>query len=470
MVLMPEEEQVLDEETKVVGFADLGVCPELCKACEEQEWTAPTRIQVESIPHALKGKDVIGIAQTGSGKTGAFAIPVIQSLLVRKQKAFNVCLALAPTRELSIQIKEVFSKLGQNIGLKVAALVGGVSSTQQAVELSKRPHVICGTPGRVKDHLETTKGFNLRKLEFLILDEADQMLQMDYEKELTAILESVPKQRQTSLFSATMTSRVDKLQKASLRDPVKVECASKYSTVDTLLQQYIFVPFTERTLYLHYLLGMEQGAKSVLVFCDASHVVQKVALALRLLGHRALPLYGKLEQAHRLAALGKFKDGKARILVCTDVASRGLDIPSVSLVINYALPLSVKAYVHRVGRTARAGASGRAINVVTQYDVLQVQKIESHIGKEFTELQMDEDKVQLSSERVQEAERQAQSEIKEKEREEKGYTSKRKSGDDDMAHLSESYSLSKKRRTNEKKFGFNANKARAEHKKAKRSK
>eukprot|EP01059_Diplonema_ambulator_P014413 TRINITY_DN25314_c0_g1_i1.p1 TRINITY_DN25314_c0_g1~~TRINITY_DN25314_c0_g1_i1.p1 ORF type:complete len:464 (+),score=201.66 TRINITY_DN25314_c0_g1_i1:52-1443(+) len=459
MVLMPEEEQADGE--KVVTFKDIGVCDELCTACEANGWKVPTRIQIDAIPLALSGKDVIGIAQTGSGKTAAFAIPVIQSLLEKKQKRFNVCLALAPTRELAIQIKEVFNKLGQMIGLRVCALVGGVNITQQAVELSKRPHVIAGTPGRVKEHLEATKGFNLRKLEFFILDEADQMLAMDYEKELTAILEEIPKNRQTSLFSATMTSRVDKLQKASLRDPVKVECAAKYSTVDSLKQMYIFVPYTERTAYLHHLLSTEAG--TVIVFCDASHVVQKVALTLRLLGHRALPLYGKLEQAHRLAALGKFKEGKARILVCTDVAARGLDIPSVSIVVNYALPLSVKQYIHRVGRTARAGASGRAINVVTQYDVLQVKKIEDHIGKELEEMPIDEETVQLSMERVEQAERQAASELKEKEREEKGY-GKRKA-DDDSAHLNESYSLAKKRQKNEKKFGFNAHKTRQEHRK-----
>eukprot|EP01063_Lacrimia_lanifica_P011503 TRINITY_DN18263_c0_g1_i1.p1 TRINITY_DN18263_c0_g1~~TRINITY_DN18263_c0_g1_i1.p1 ORF type:complete len:467 (+),score=203.67 TRINITY_DN18263_c0_g1_i1:83-1483(+) len=455
MVLMPEEEQ--DAARSVVSFKDIGVCDELIEACKEMEWTAPTRIQCEAIPVALRNRDVIGIAQTGSGKTGAFALPVLQSLLARKQKAFNVCLALAPTRELSIQIKDVFAGLGRGIGLRVAALVGGVNMTQQAVEISKRPHVITGTPGRVKDHLDTTKGFHLRKLEFMILDEADQMLAMDYEKELTAILEAIPRERRTFLFSATMTSRVDKLQKASLRDPVKVECASKYSTVDTLLQQYVFIPFTERTLYLHHIL-LHEAAQSVLVFCDASHVVARVALALRLLGHRALPLYGKMDQAHRLAALGKFKDGKAKVLICTDVASRGLDIPSVSMVVNYALPLSVKSYVHRVGRTARAGASGRAINFVTQYDVLQVKKIEEHIGKEFTELELDEERVHLSEDRVEQAERQAATEMKEKEREEAAQ-GKRKA-DDDAAHQSESYSLSKRRKTNEKKFEFNAGEAR----------
>ncbi|KAJ9451415.1 putative ATP-dependent RNA helicase T26G10.1 [Diplonema papillatum] len=462
MVLMPEEEQGEEAPRKVL-FKDLKVCDELCQACERLGWTAPTRIQIEAIPHAFKGRDVIGIAQTGSGKTGAFAIPVIQSLLVRKEKVFNSCLALSPTRELSIQICTVFADLGLSIGLRVASLVGGVDMTMQAIQLSRKPHVIVGTPGRVRDHLDSTKGFNLRKLEFLILDEADMMLNMDYERELTAILEAVPKSRQTCLFSATMTSKVDKLQKASLRDPIKVECATKYTTVDSLLQLYAFVPFTERTAYLHHILSTESG-KSVIVFCDASHLVQKVALTLRLLGHRALPLYGKLDQGHRLTALGKLKEGKCRVLVCTDVASRGLDIPSVSLVINYTLPLSSKLYVHRVGRTARAGAAGRAISLVTQYDVLQVQKIEQHIKKELQELPLDEALVQASLERVEHAERNAGSEIKDNEREEKATGHKRKGADGDSARLNEAYSLSKKRKTNESKFGFNASRARKESK------
>ena len=464
MVLMPEEEQKGEGESKK-QFNEIGVCDELCSACEEMGWSAPTRIQVEAIPPALKGKDVIGIAQTGSGKTGAFALPVIQKLLEKKQKTFNVCLAMSPTRELSIQIRNVFTDLGQQIGLRVVPLVGGINMTQQAIELSKRPHIITGTPGRVKDHLENTKGFNLRKLEFLILDEADQMLAMDYEKELTAILELIPRSRQTFLFSATMTQKVDKLQKASLRDPIKIECAAKYSTVEELTQQYVFVPFSERTAYLHYILS-HVASTSVIVFCDASHVVQKVALALRLLGHKALPLYGKLDQSYRLASLGKFKEGKARVLVCTDVAARGLDIPSVDIVVNYALPLSTKQYIHRVGRTARAGASGKAINIVTQYDVVQIKKIESQLGKQLEELPVDEEKVAASMDRIEQAERQANSEVKEQERDQRGF-SKRKSGDDDGTHLSESYSLQKRRSQNEKSHGFNIKNARNNHKKKK---
>eukprot|EP01060_Flectonema_neradi_P008564 TRINITY_DN16109_c0_g1_i1.p1 TRINITY_DN16109_c0_g1~~TRINITY_DN16109_c0_g1_i1.p1 ORF type:complete len:465 (+),score=103.00 TRINITY_DN16109_c0_g1_i1:46-1440(+) len=464
MVLMPEEEQKGEEGKKT--FKEIGVCDELCAACQELEWEVPTRIQVEAIPPALKGKDIIGIAQTGSGKTGAFALPVIQKLLEKKAKTFNICLAMSPTRELSIQIRNVFASMGQQIGLKVVSLVGGINMTQQAIELSKRPHIITGTPGRVKDHLESTKGFNLRKLEFLILDEADQMLAMDYEKELTAILELIPRTRQTFLFSATMTQKVDKLQKASLRDPIKIECAAKYSTVEELLQQYVFVPFSERTAYLHYILS-HVASTSVIVFCDASHVVQKVALALRLLGHKALPLYGKLDQSYRLASLGKFKEGKARVLVCTDVAARGLDIPSIDVVINYALPLSTKQYIHRVGRTARAGASGRAINIVTQYDVVQVQKIEAQLGKKLVELPVDEEKVAASMPRVEQAERQANSEVKEQERDQRG-SSKRKAGDDDGNHQSESYSLQKRRSQNEKSHNFNIKSARTSHRKQKR--
>eukprot|EP01062_Namystynia_karyoxenos_P063786 TRINITY_DN56583_c0_g1_i1.p1 TRINITY_DN56583_c0_g1~~TRINITY_DN56583_c0_g1_i1.p1 ORF type:complete len:502 (+),score=225.64 TRINITY_DN56583_c0_g1_i1:102-1508(+) len=455
MVLMPEEEGEKD-----ATFASLGVCKELCAACDALGWKTPTRIQREAIPLALRGRDVIGIAQTGSGKTGAFSLPVIQSLLTKKQKAFNACLVLCPTRELAIQVRDDFERLGRSVGLRLAVLIGGVSMVEQAIQLSKRPHVIVGTPGRVKDHLESTKGFNLHKLQFLVMDEADRMLAMDYEKELTLILDSVPQERTTALFSATMTSKVEKLQKASLRDPVKVECAAKYSTVDTLLQQYIFVPYTERTVYLHHFLSREAG-RSVLVFCDASHLVQKLALTLRLLGHRTLPLYGKLDQGLRLAALGKFKEGKARVLVCTDVASRGLDIPSVDVVVNYSLPLSVKDYIHRVGRTARAGAGGRALNIVTQYDVLQIQKIEKHIGLQMQKYPADEAEAQLGAERVEAAEREASSQLKAKEKEQKemGFGKRRREDDGDAQHQSATYALQKRRRGNEQKFGTNVREA-----------
>ena len=224
---------------KVVTFASLGVCKELCAACERMTWSRPSPIQIQSIPHALGGKDVIGLAQTGSGKTGAFALPTLQDLL-EKPQAFHA-LVLSPTRELACQIAEQFESLGKDIGVKCAVLVGGMDMTSQTLQIGKRPHVLVGTPGRVVDHLENTKGFSLRQLKVLILDEADRLLNLDFEEEIDTILKVIPRERRTQLFSATMTSKVNKLQRACLRDPVKVEVASKYSTVKSLKQNYLFV-------------------------------------------------------------------------------------------------------------------------------------------------------------------------------------------------------------------------------------
>lgn len=204
------------------SFQTLGVCEELCLACESLGWKSPTEIQIASIPHALNGKDIIGLAQTGSGKTGSFAIPIIQTLLATPNHKGVFALVLAPTRELSVQIADHFRALGAAISLRVCVLVGGLDMGAQMVELAKKPHVIVATPGRILDHLEHTKGFSLVSLNFLVMDEADRLLSMDFEEALNQILEVVPKNRRTFLFSATMTSRVSKLQRASLVKPVKV--------------------------------------------------------------------------------------------------------------------------------------------------------------------------------------------------------------------------------------------------------
>ena len=212
----------------------------------------PSNIQSESLPYSLEGKDLIGLAETGSGKTAAFAIPVIQRLLDDPQPFF--ALVMAPTRELCVQISEQFEAIGSMVGLRTAVLVGGLDMVSQAIALSKKPHVVVGTPGRVADHLANTKGFHMKKLKYLIFDEADRLLSMDFEKQINMILTQIPKDRNTFLFSATMTSKVQKLERASLRDPVKVEVNSKYKTVDTLVQNYIFIPAKHKEVYLVYLL------------------------------------------------------------------------------------------------------------------------------------------------------------------------------------------------------------------------
>lgn len=212
----------------------------LCAACEQLKWKEPSKIQREAIPVALQGKDVIGLAETGSGKTAAFALPILQSLLENPQRYF--ALILTPTRELAFQISEQFEALGSSVGVKCAVIVGGMDMMSQALILSKKPHILIATPGRLLDHLENTKGFNLKALKYLVMDEADRILNMDFEVEVDKILKVIPRERRTFLFSATMTKKVKKLQRACLHDPVKVEVSTKYQTVEKLQQSYIFIP------------------------------------------------------------------------------------------------------------------------------------------------------------------------------------------------------------------------------------
>lgn len=294
--------------------------------------------------------------------------------------------------------------MGGSRRVKCAVLVGGIDMMAQAIALAKRPHVVVGTPGRVVDHLSNTKGFSLKALKHLVLDEADRLLNMDFEQEIDQILKVIPKERRTQLFSATMTSKVAKLQRACLRDPAKVEVASKYSTVDTLRQQYMFVPAKYKDCYLIFLLNELAGATSI-IFTRTCDSTRRVALMLRNLGFGAVPIHGQMSQPKRLGALNKFKAGERSILIATDVASRGLDIPSVDVVCNYDVPTNSKDYVHRVGRTARAGRSGRSVTLVTQYDVELYQKIEALIGLKMEQYPAEQEAVLLLLERVGEAQR-----------------------------------------------------------------
>lgn len=406
-------------------FQALGIDERLCEVCKSLEWNQPTKIQRETIPIALQGRDIIGLAETGSGKTAAFILPIMQSLLQNPRRLF--ALVLTPTRELAIQIQEQVSALGSGFQIKSAVLVGGMDIMTQTIALAKKPHIIIATPGRLVEHLEKTKGFSLTALKYLVLDEADRILNMDFEKEIDKILEQVPRDRRTYLFSATMTKKVAKLQRASLQDPVRVEVSTKFQTVDQLKQYYLFIPAKYKDVYLVHILN-ELSGNSFIVFCNTCPGTQRIALMLRNLGFSAIPLNGKMTQNNRLAALNKFKVKSSSILLATDVASRGLDIPHVDVVINYDLPQHSKDYIHRVGRTARAGRYGKSVTFVTQYDVEMYQKIEHLIGKKLPLYDTEEQEVMILLERVVEAERIAR--IEQSEMEER--TSKRKkAGSDD---------------------------------------
>lgn len=448
-----EEEEEGDGIITTTKFSSLSLQPTLLSSIASLKWEFATRIQSQSIPPALLGRDVIGLAETGSGKTGAFSIPILNYLLEKPQKSV-FAVVLAPTRELAFQIHEVMVALGRGMGANSVCIVGGVDMSSQAIALARSPHVVVATPGRLLDHLQNTKGFNLRQLKYLVLDEADRMLSMDFEKEINEILEVIPdceKGRRTMLFSATMTSKVEKLQRASLQNPVRIEVSTKFQTPKKLLQSYLFIPAKYKDCYLTYLIN-EHAGQSILVFGATCNNVQRLALMLRNLGFPAICLHGQMSQPKRLGALTKFKAGGRDILICTDVASRGLDIPSVDLVINFDLPGHGKDYIHRVGRTARAGRSGKAVAMVTQYDVEVYQRLEHLLGQRLPEYKLAEEEVLLLLERVNEAQRLATRELKEQISTRDGNRKSRKRGGRDADGDGDGES----RMRNEMKRGFYA--------------
>ncbi|KAF7361945.1 ATP-dependent rRNA helicase [Mycena venus] len=404
------------------SFKSLGLIEPLLEALEQVNYTAPTDIQVEALPHALEGRDIIGVASTGSGKTAAFALPILQKLW-EDPKGLFACV-LAPTRELAFQISQQFEALGSAMGVRSAVIVGGVETIAQSVALAKRPHIVVATPGRLLWHLENTKGFSLKGIKFFgvlpkVMDEADRLLDMDFGPVIDRILKLVPTERTTYLFSATMTSKVAKLQRASLSNPVKVEVSTKYQTVSTLLQYYLFMPLQDKDTYL-VSLANSLAQNSMIIFTRTVHDAGRICIILRTLGLPAVPLHGQLSQSQRLGALGKFKSGSRKVLrgdrYCKPVRSprsQGLDIPSVDVVINFDLPTHSKDYIHRVGRTARAGRAGKSITLVTQYDVELVQRIEKTIGKQLELWPTDPEEIALLKERVNEAGRVAAVELKE---------------------------------------------------------
>ncbi|KAK3679522.1 ribosomal RNA processing protein [Recurvomyces mirabilis] len=415
---LAEEEGETQDAVVDKTFADLGVTESLCDACTNLGFKAPTAIQAESIPIALSGKDIIGLAETGSGKTAAFALPILQALLDKPQPMFG--LVMAPTRELAYQICQQFEALGSLISVRCAVIVGGMDMVPQAIALAKKPHIVVATPGRLLDHLENTKGFSLRQLKYLVMDEADRLLDLDFGPILDKILQVLPRDRRTMLFSATMSTKLDNLTRAALQNPVRVSISSSsYQTVKNLKQQYLFIPHKFKDIYLIYLLH-EFAGQTCILFTRTINETQRLAFLLRALGRSAIPLHGQLNQSARLGALNKFRAGHRDILVATDVAARGLDIPSVDLVLNFDLPPDSKTYVHRVGRTARAGKSGVAISLVTQYDIELYMRIERALGKKLEEHPSEKDEVMVFAERVGDAQRVAITEMKNTHEKQKG--------------------------------------------------
>lgn len=354
------------------SFDHLGIAPRLLEILRRLNFTIPTPIQQKSIPVALDGKDVIGIAQTGTGKTLAFGIPMIQRLAQVRGRG----LVILPTRELAVQVDETFQKIGHPIGLRTAVLIGGASMEMQIRALRKNPHVIIGTPGRIIDHLQK-KTAPLHDVTVLVLDEADRMLDMGFAPQINELLKAVPKERQTMLFSATMPDDIVRIASRSMKLPVRVEIAPTGAMADRVEQELFVIAKDQKDRLLEKVLSEYHG--SVLVFTRTKFAAKRVSRTVRLMGHQAVEIHSNRTLAQRREALDGFKSGKYRVLVATDIAARGIDVVGIELVINYDIPEHPEDYVHRIGRTGRAGSPGTAISFASRDQGGVVRDIEKFV-------------------------------------------------------------------------------------------
>lgn len=364
-------------------FKNINIIEPILKALKNQGYTNPTPIQEQAIPAILEGNDIQGCAQTGTGKTAAFAIPVLQ-LLYKNHRAQKgprsiKALVLAPTRELAIQIGESFTSYGQYTGLRSTVIFGGVSQKSQTDALKAGIDILIATPGRLLDLMEQ-KFINLQHIKFFILDEADRMLDMGMIHDVKKIISKLPKNRQTMLFSATMPKEVSKLTDSILLKPVKVEVTPVSSTVDTIKQSIYFVGKKDKKSLLIHLLK-DKSIDSVLVFSRTKHGANKITGDLIKVGIEAQAIHGNKSQNARQLALRNFKEKKIRVLVATDIAARGIDVEELALVINFDLPEVPETYVHRIGRTGRAGAKGVAISFCNEEERKSLRDIEKTISK-----------------------------------------------------------------------------------------
>lgn len=336
-----------------------------------------TPIQAKAIPPALKGQDIIGIAQTGTGKTLAFTIPMLERLSLLKGRG----LVVVPTRELAAQVAESIKKLGQSFSLRTATLIGGEIIQKQLFMLRKNPHIIIATPGRLIDHLKR-KTLKLDDVKIIVLDEADMMFDLGFAPQIEEILKLAPKERQSMLFSATMPASIVKLAAKHLKTPTSIEVAPQGSTAETVEQEIILVKSVDRFFCFENVIKNQKG--SILVFVRTKYGVKELTKKLENLSYSVAEIHSNLSQSKRRTTLESFRSGKTRILIATDVAARGLDIKGIELVVNYNLPDSNADYVHRIGRTGRAGVSGKAISFATSDQLREIAAIEKLINKKIS--------------------------------------------------------------------------------------
>ena len=365
------------ESDAPASFAELLLAPELLRAVADAGYTTPTPIQARAIPLILKGRDIMGLAQTGTGKTAAFTLPIVQRLIGGPRRAR--ALVLAPTRELALQVRESFAKYASHSGLEIAVVYGGVPLAPQEQALRAGVDVIVATPGRLLDHMER-QNVAFDDLEVLVLDEADRMLDMGFAPQLNRIVADIPKYRQTLLFSATMPPEVEALARKYLRKPIVVQVGMRTQAASTVTHAVYPVPRDRKSELLVELLRQKE-LDSVLVFTRTKHGADKIVRKLDSEGISSLAMHSEKSQGQRTDALDQFKKGTIRVLVATDIAQRGLDIAGISHVINYDVPAQAEDYVHRIGRTGRAAATGDAFTFMAADEISMVRLIERTLGQ-----------------------------------------------------------------------------------------
>ena len=361
-----------------MNFSDLNIENKLKRSIELAEFKTPTPIQSQSIPISLEGKDVLGTAQTGTGKTLAFTIPMLNKLLKDKQA---MALIICPTRELATQVMETVLKLNiREIGIGNALLIGGESMQKQLRQLKKGARIIVGTPGRINDHIER-KSLNLSRVNYLVLDETDRMLDMGFTPQIEIILKFIPKDHQTLLFSATLPENILKISQKYLNNPERVSVGSLSTPIEKIKQETFQITADKK--YHELINQLVERSGSILVFVKTKHGADKIVKRLKYDGHKADAIHGNLRQSKRDRVIRGFRNGNSRILIATDVAARGLDIPVIKHVINYDLPQVPEDYIHRIGRTGRAGKDGSALTFLTNNDRSMWRSIQKLIDPDF---------------------------------------------------------------------------------------
>jgi ATP-dependent RNA helicase RhlE len=361
-----------------MNFSELGLGAAQLRACESLGYTTPTPVQEQAIPVVLEGRDLIGCAETGTGKTAAFLLPILQTISARRRPGVRV-LVLAPTRELALQIQTNFRELNSNKDIRAVTVIGGANIRTQATELRRGATVVIATPGRLIDLIERRE-LSLSNVDTLVLDEADRMLDMGFLPAIRKILSLVPEKRQTLLFSATMSPEIEQLARSTMNSPKLIEVSRRGRASHLVDQTAYQVAAESKTALLLDLLEREQFER-VLVFARTRRSAERLSHILLARDHQVNRIHSDRSQSQREAALKGFRDGRTRVLVATDIAARGLDVDSVSHVINYDVPSAPEDYVHRIGRTGRAGNKGKAITIVTPVDELSLRAIERLMGQ-----------------------------------------------------------------------------------------